>query len=113
MNFGQRLQDLLHEKHLKAAKLAAHLGTNQTTVSGWLHGGRSPSFEYIIPICEFLEVDPYFLLTGQPLPAPADALSEDRRLLLEYYDLLSDFERGALIAELRIKTSERKNTLTA
>lgn len=107
MEFGQRLQELLHEKHLKASGLAKHLGTNQTTVSGWLRGGRSPSFEYIIPICEFLDVNPYYLLTGQqPLPQN-EALSDDRRQLLRYYDQLSDFERGALVTELRLKTQER------
>ena len=107
MEFGQRLQELLHEKHLKAAKLAEYLGTNQTTVSGWVRGGRSPSFEYIIPICEFLDVDPYLLLTGQAAPTAESALSEDRRKLLEYYDLLTEFERGELTAELRIKTLGR------
>ena len=100
----------MREKDLKAAKLAEYLGTNQTTVSGWIKGGRSPSFEYIIPICEFLQVDPYYLLTGQPKEPPANALSQDRRRLLAYYDLLTDFERGELTAELRIKTRGRGST---
>ena len=113
MEFGQRLQELLYERHLKPAALARFLGTNQTTVSGWIHSGRSPSFEYILPICEFLEVDPYLLLTGKAAPTPKDDLSEDRRMLLQYYNLLSDFEKGELVAELRIKTRDRKKEMLA
>ncbi len=40
-----------------------HIGTS--TMSNWKTRGTDPPAKYIIPICEFLNVSPEYLLTGR------------------------------------------------
>lgn len=40
-----------------------HIGTS--TVSNWKNRGTDPPAKYIIPICDFLNVSPEYLLTGE------------------------------------------------
>ena len=65
MTIGERILQIIKEKGLKQKDLAEHLGTKPSTVNGWSKPNRNPSSELIIPICEFLDVTPEFLLTGK------------------------------------------------
>lgn len=61
----QRILRLLDEKSLKMADLCRHLGINTSTMTNWKKRNTDPPAKYIIPICEFLNVDCEFLLSGQ------------------------------------------------
>ena len=65
MTIGERVLDLLKEKGGRQKELAEALGIGESTVSQWGKPNRNPSSELIIPICEFLNVSPHYLLTGK------------------------------------------------
>lgn len=61
----QRVISLLDEKSLKMVDLCRYLGINTSTMTNWKKRGTDPPAKYIFPICEFLNVDCEFLLTGK------------------------------------------------
>lgn len=61
----QRIVTLLKEKELKKSDLCKYLGINNSTMANWQSRNTDPPSKYIIPICEFLDVSPYYLLTGE------------------------------------------------
>lgn len=65
MTIGNRVIELLSQKGLKQKDLAEYLGTGTSTINGWKKENRNPSSDMILPICEFLDVDCEFLLSGQ------------------------------------------------
>lgn len=99
----------LEENCLKQSDLCNHIGINTSTMTNWKNRKTDPPAKYIIPICEFLGVSPYVLLTGKEKNSPAANLSDDEQKLLTYYKQLSDIEKGIVIgrAEQLAADSER------
>ncbi len=65
MTIGERVLSLLSEKGLTQKSLADALKTKPSTINGWREPNRNPSSDLIIPICDFLNVSAYYLLTGK------------------------------------------------
>lgn len=61
----QRILSLLDEKSLKMVDLCRYLGVNTSTMTNWKKRETDPPAKYIVPICEFLDVDCELLLTGK------------------------------------------------
>ena len=87
MTIGNRVISILNEKNLKQKDLADHIGTKPSTINGWREPNRNPSSDLIIPICEFLGVSAYFLLTGEEQPLVG--ISEDDQEWLNLIHSLS------------------------
>ena len=64
MSIGVRIQEALEQSGKNRAQLARYLGTKDSTVSGWVIGGRIPLSDAIMPICEYTGVSPLWLLSG-------------------------------------------------
>lgn len=103
------LLQMLEKKNLKQTDLCSAININTSTMTNWKNRNTDPPAKYIIPICEFLQVSPYFLLTGNENNLPAQELSTDERRLLHMYSLLSDMEKGEILGELKAITSNREN----
>jgi len=87
MTVGQRILCILDEKRsqgLTSAGLARHLGTGQSTVSGWKNENRSPSCNYILPICEYLSISASYLLSGNEAVNQL-ALKSDEQIIVDRY----------------------------
>lgn len=65
MTISQRIFTLLKQKHLSQKDLSEYAGISPAAISSWKSKGTNPSSDKIIKICEFLNVDPYYLLTGE------------------------------------------------
>jgi transcriptional regulator with XRE-family HTH domain len=65
LSFTERVSVLLREKRLNQNKLAAYIGVPTSTLNNWLKFGRDISADYVIPICEFIDVSPIYLLSGK------------------------------------------------
>ncbi len=63
-------------------------------MTNWKNRNTDPPAKYIIPICEFLEVSPYYLLTGKE---KSSSLLNDEQELLNYYKELPTWEQQRLI----------------
>ena len=86
--------DIMKSKNKKQSALCAYLNLNASTVTNWKLRNTDPPAKYIIPICEFLEVSPYYLLTGEEREHP---LPKDEQELLDCYKRLPEREKQRLI----------------
>lgn len=84
----QRIVTLLKEKELKKSDLCKYLGINNSTMANWQSRNTDPPSKYIIPICEFLDVSPYYLLTGEDSNKNNNFISPSEAVIMNgYYDL--------------------------
>jgi transcriptional regulator with XRE-family HTH domain len=101
------LLSILEEKKLKQVDLCNAININTSTMTNWKNRNTDPPAKYIIPICEFLGISPYFLLTGKQEDLSIDNLSEDEKRLLNMYSLLTDIEKGEILGEMKNITKGR------
>ena len=98
MNISQKVQDELKKHNLTQKKLSNHLSIATSTINNWIKLNRSIPAEYIIPICEFLNITPYYLLTGKEKEEFENIPEQE---LLESYRKLSDFEKGEVLGDIK------------
>lgn len=79
----KRILSLLDEKSLKMADLCRYLDINTSTMTNWKNRGTDPPAKYIIPICEFLNEDCEFILTGNRIAKSKMPTSESDSEWLE------------------------------
>ena len=85
---GQRILIALKASGRTQADLARGLKINPTTVKGWVKDGRVPLADVILPICDFLNVSPMWLLSN-----------DDSRIMPKNsYEELTDSEISLLSA---------------
>lgn len=66
MTIRERVIELCKERKMTQSELSKALNAPKTTVNGWfLNDKRNPSSEYILPICNFFDVDVEWLLSGE------------------------------------------------
>lgn len=99
---------ILKKKRLTQADLCAYIGINTSTMTTWKNRKTDPPAKYIIHICEFLDVSPYLLLSGEEKESSSPQLSDDQQRLLQMYSMLSDMEKGEILGELKAITKNRK-----
>lgn len=115
MSLINTILDIMKSKNKRQAALCAHLNISASTVTNWKLRNTDPPAKYIIPICEFLEVSPYFLLTGEE---KANSLPNDEQELLDSYKRLPEREKQRLIgrasalAEVYNEQGESRSTET-
>ena len=88
---------ILNTQNKKQSELCSYLNINTSTMTNWKNRNTDPPAKYIIPICEFLEVSPYFLLTGKE-KTHSENLPEDEAELLKYYKQLPEKEKIRLVS---------------
>lgn len=98
MNISQKVQDELKKHNLTQKELSNHLSIATSTINNWIKLNRSIPAEYIIPICEFLNITPYYLLTGKEKEEFENIPEQE---LLESYRKLSDFEKGEVLGDIK------------
>jgi DNA-binding helix-turn-helix protein len=99
LRIGERVILLLKEQKKKQSELAKYLNVTPSTVNGWCKDGKNPSSETILPICEFLGISPYFLLSGEKEKSSL-SLRDDELELLQYYNALPVRDQGKILGQL-------------
>lgn len=101
------------DKSKSASDLCRHLGINTSVTTSWRQRNTDPPAKYLIQICEYLDVTPYYLLTGED-EQPIDeftSLNDDEKRMLSKYRVLDadgrDAVRGVLLTEQRRVESEK------
>lgn len=100
MTLYDRIESTLREKRLQKQHLAEYLDVARSTLCTWLSKKDNMPGQYIVPICEFLDVAPHWLLTGEEaaragIPADFMQVTDDERLLIETVRKLS--REGAIV----------------
>ena len=111
MTISQRIFALLREKKLSQKELSEYTGISPAAISSW-------KSDKIVKISEFLDVDVYYLLTGEYQPASNLQIAEeseyhafpsdpDEHLLLQLFHKLSPMDKGRIIGQLEQKLAEK------
>ena len=108
MTISERLFKTMKEKGIKAADLAKKLKTSDSTVSNWKSRGTLPPANYIIPICEVLEVSPYYLLTGEEPAESTKPLTAEKAAILKAYENCSPERKEIVKGILNVKTEQEE-----
>lgn len=111
LSLMSNILSLLSEKDKKQSELCAYLNINTSTMANWKTRNTDPPAKYIIPICEFLEITPYYLLTGKEKSSSPE-LTVDEQTLLKYFNPLPHDTKQQLIgrAELLYEQMQERNT---
>ena len=108
MNISERLFKTMKEKGIKARALEKKLNVRSSTVSNWRTRGTTPPAEYLIPICEVLEVSPYFLLTGEESNNSTRPLTAEETAILQAYKACSPERKEIIKGILNVKTEQEE-----
>lgn len=97
---------LLEKKKLKQADLCEAIGINSSTMTNWKNRGTDPPAKYIIPICEFLKVSPYLLLTGTEAQEPVIHHNEEQHI--KKYRILDEHGKQLVdtVLDIEVKRCE-------
>lgn len=108
MKIIERIFDVMDKKHLKIIELADFLSINSSVVSTWKKRNTNPPSEYIIRICEFLDVSIEYLLTGKE---SSNNLTTDEEYILRLYRKLNFRNKIKIEAILEEKLSQEDEEL--
>lgn len=99
MTINERLFTLMKEKGIKAVDIAQKLNVNKTVISSWKSRKISPPTDYLVQICELLEVSLQYLLTGEDTDTTPDAEHGNQKELhlIEQYRKLNDRYQSKLV----------------
>lgn len=92
MTINETMFTLMDKKKIKYIDLANHLNVNKTVVSNWKSRGNNPPADYIVPICEFLEISIYELLGAEE-----EQLTDEEQLLLKHFRKCSNGNRQIIL----------------
>lgn len=100
MTINEKIFTEIKEKSLKKADLARLLQVNTSVVATWEKRGTNPPAEYLIRICEFLNISIYELLG-----------IENGNKIQEAYDAADPGTQAAIRKLLDIKDQEQSQEL--
>ncbi len=75
MKISENLVNAIKLRKSTQKELAQNIGVPTSTVNNWIRLDRSIPAEQIIPICEFLRISPYLLLTGSETISPVETVT--------------------------------------
>jgi hypothetical protein len=78
-------------------------------MTNWKNRDSDPPSKYIIPICDFLGITPYVLLTGEERAADAEPLTPAEKEVLSSFRALDVLNKGIIIGELRTLLRQNNN----
>lgn len=91
MKIIERIFNIMAAKNIKNIDLAEKLNINKSVISNWKSRNTNPPSEMIVPICELLNIEPIYLLTGKE---NINNLSHEEINLLNKYNLLTEKNKG-------------------
>lgn len=103
MTFGEKLSELLEERHITQKEFAKTLNIAPTTLNGYIRDKRQPDFELIKRIALTLSVSMDFLLGGGGFELTAKELS-----LITKLRTLSEDQQQMVYTLVNISARERK-----
>ena len=102
MTIGERVLDLVHQKNMTQKDFSVKTGIPQSTMSSWKGKKQNPSLDKLKVICDTLQVDPYYLISGT---------ESNESLNNEYLRVYRDDEGYELLIEYQKLDRDSKNRL--
>lgn len=108
MTINERLFNEMKEKKLKSTDLANILNINKTVISAWKSRGTNPPSEYIVQICEFLDISINYLLTGKE----ENEIASEEKELIKYYRTADQRGKRTIMRTAREEAEEQKSLIS-
>ena len=102
MTIGERIIELVHERNMSQKDFSEKTGIPQSTMSSWKGKKQNPSLDKLQVICDVLEVDPYYLISGT---------ESNETLNCDYLTVYRDNEEYELLIEYRKLDRDSRNRL--
>ncbi len=120
MLISERIFHLLKQKGMSQSEFGRLTGIANSTISDWKRKKTNPTSEYIMPICEALEVTPEQLLTGKGIDSEYKEISKtediitkaDRKLLKEIHTLEEEQQKRLMAYLKALKKLEELEDIT-
>ena len=91
MTIGERIIEIMSLRGISQRELSLRTGIPQSTISDWKGKRLNPGSDKILIICDVLNVDPSYLLSGSTGESKSDSSITVRKGTYEY-DLLMEFK---------------------
>lgn len=91
MTINERMFQIMEIKHIKPVNLATTLGISKSVVSTWKSRGTNPPIEYTERICELLEVNITYFITGKE---ENEIYTSEEKNIIQTYQKLSEKNKG-------------------
>ena len=92
MTIGERVLSIIKEKGMSQKEFSDKTGIPQSTISDWKKKNSNPTSDKLEIICEVLQIDPSFLISGN---------QDNKYKMVEAYKVYSGTEEYNLIEEYR------------
>ncbi len=99
----ERMFELLEQHKYTATELSKYLDITTSTVGSWKIRKSPIPDKYILPICEFLEISPEYLLTGDTTKKVFDkprVLDDLEEKFLNEFSSLTDLQKGIILGRI-------------
>lgn len=113
MTIGERILELVQKRGMTQKEFSECTGIPQSTMSSWRGKKQNPAMDKLKVICDVLDMDPYFLISGteENVKLNSDYLTvyradEEYKLMIEYRKLNRD-QRNRLIGYLHALVDEK------
>lgn len=97
MTICERIFYLIEKKKLKTSDMCKKIGVSTSTTTNWKQRNTDPPSRFIIPICEFLDVDVNYLLTGKTMSQNGIEINREDIELLDLFHRLPTYEQGKVV----------------
>lgn len=105
---NKRLFEKMEEKQIKPTKLADFLGINKSVIYSWRTRNTDPGSEFIVQICDCIDVSIEWLITGVEKP-DINNLTENEKEMLQYFKKLPDREQIKFIGRIEEAAAQHQN----
>ena len=93
MTIGERILDIINQKGMTQKEFSEKTGIPQSTLSSWRGKKQNPSMDELKVICDSLQIDPYYLISGAE---NNEMLNNDYVAVYrgeEEYDLMIEYQK--------------------
>ena len=115
MKIIERMFQIMNIKKIKSVEIADSLGIRKSVISSWKTRICNPPSEYIVRICELLDVDVMYFLTGKecyshlPFDAISSNLPTEEEKIIKLYHSLNEKNQAKIEGMLELLCSEPDN----
>ena len=107
MEIIERIFNAMENKNIKMADLSRELNIGRSVVTNWKMRGTNPPIDKIIQICQFIDEDVIYILTGEK-SINIEKLTPEEQNIIEMYNQLTEKNKGKTEMFIEQKIEEQQ-----
>lgn len=105
MLISERIKEICKSRGISVSKIEKELGFGNGTIGKWGKSGRTPTYDRIYAVAEYLGV-PVFELTGEKKPASETGDGNDEELI-RLLRLAPDDLKAGILVQIKVALAQR------